>query len=106
MKYKLYQLKDLPFSKRYFWSYDFDRAKLPLSRIMEQLINYGNFEDHLNLFLTFPYNKLSDTYFNEVRPIMNGERILRDGMQTTAIDLRNVKYMDFLFEVFKNKALF
>ncbi len=99
-----YKLKNTPFPKRYFWSYDFDRAELPLSIIIEQLINYGNFEDHLNLFLIFPYNELKDAYFNEVRPIMSGEKILRDGMRPTAVDLRNVKYMDFLFEVLKNVA--
>ncbi|MHB1646027.1 MAG: hypothetical protein ACYCSW_05890 [bacterium] len=96
-----YKLKDLPFPKQYFWSYDFNSAALPLSRIMEQLINYGNFEDHLNLFLTFPYNELKDTYLTEIRPMISGKRILRDGMQATKLDLRNVKYMDYLFEVFK-----
>ncbi len=99
-----YKLKDTPFSKRYFWSYDFDRTELPLSRIVEQLINYGNFEDHLNLFLTFPYDKLRNAYFNEIRPVMSGEVILRDGMRPTKSDLKNVKYMDFLFEVLKNVA--
>ncbi len=101
MENKEYKLKDLPFSKRYFWSYNFNKTELPLSRIIEQLINYGNFEDHINLFLTFPYNELKDAYLNEIRPVMSGKAILRDGMRSTKIDLRNVRYMDFLFEVFK-----
>ena len=106
MESKLYKLKDLPFSKKYFWSYAhaWDRVELPLSLIMEQLIRCGRFKDHLNLFIYFPYDELADVYFNKVRPVMSGEIKLRPDMTPSEMDLRNVKYMDFLFEVLKNVA--
>jgi hypothetical protein len=102
----LYRLKDLPFNKRYFWSYShaWDRASLPLYLIMEQLINYGKFEDHLNLFVYFPYEELKNTYFNKVRPALSGKIKLRSFNPPTKMDLRNVRYMDYLFEVLKDVA--
>ncbi len=101
---KEYKLKDLPFPKRYFWSYShaWDRTSLPLSLIIEQLIKYGRFKDHINLFVYFPYDELKSAYFNKVRPVMSGEIKLRPDMITTEMDLRNVKYMDFLFKVLKD----
>jgi hypothetical protein len=104
MENKEYKLKDLPFPKQYFWSYShaWDRVSLPLSLIMEQLIRYGRFNDHLNLFIYFPYDELKDTYFTKVRPVMSGELKLRPDIIITEMDLRNVKYMDYLFEVLKN----
>ncbi|MHB8291150.1 MAG: hypothetical protein ACYDEG_01605 [bacterium] len=106
MDNKEYKLKDLPFPKQYFWSYShaWDRVELPLSLIIEQLVRYGRFKDHLNLFIYFPYDELKDVYFNKVRPIMSGEIKLRPDITPTAMDLRNVKYMDYLFEVLKNVA--
>ncbi|MCL5673280.1 MAG: hypothetical protein M1407_01500 [Deltaproteobacteria bacterium] len=106
MENKEYKLKDLPFSRQYFWSYShaWDRVSLPLPLIMEQLIRYGRFKDHLNLFIYFPYDELRDTYFNKIRPVMSGEIKLRPDMIPTEMDLKNVKYMDYLFEVLKNVA--
>ena len=98
-----YKLKDLPFSKRYFWSYDFDKTELPLSKIMEQLIRYGRFADHINLFRVFTYDKLEEAYYNEVRPIMSGEKSFRSYVPTKT-DMKNIKYMDFLFGVLKDVA--
>ncbi len=106
MENKEYKLKDLPFHKEYFWSYShaWDRVALPLSLIIEQLIKYGSFKDHLNLFAYFPYAELKDVYFNKVRPIMSGEIRPRPGMIPTKMDLRNVRYMDYLFEALKDVA--
>ncbi|MHB1645055.1 MAG: hypothetical protein ACYCSW_00905 [bacterium] len=98
-----YKLKNTPFPKKYFWSYShaWDRVSLPLPLIMEQLIRYGRFNDHLNLFIYFPYEELYDAYFTKIRPAMSGEIKLRPDIIPTAMDLKNVKYMDYLFEVFK-----
>ena len=100
---KYYKLKDLPFSKKYFWSYDFDRTELPLSKIIEHLIRYGRFADHINLFKFFTYSELEKAYYNEIRPVMSGEKYFRSYIPTK-MDMKNINYMDFLFEVFKNVA--
>ena len=102
-KINYYKLKDLPFSKRYFWSYDFNKAELPLSKIMEQLIRYGRFADHINLFRVFPYSDLERVYYKEIRPVMSGEKSFRSYIPTKG-DIKNINYMDFLFGVFKNVA--
>lgn len=106
MKKREYRMKDLPFPKMYFWSYShaWERVSLPLSLIMEQLIRYGSFKDHISLFVVFPYKELKDVYCNKIRPVMSGEITPRPGMVPTKGDLRNVKYMDFLFEVLKDVA--
>lgn len=101
---KEYRLKNLPFRKGYFWSYYYNTTSLPLFKITEQLIKYGNLDDHLNLFKIFPYNELKEVYYNEVRLKMSGEVVLRDGITPSKQDLRNVKYMDFLFEALKDVA--
>ena len=99
----LYGLKDLPFNKRYFWSYDFDKAELPVSVIMEHIIKYGELDDHLNLFKAFPKNEVFNAYYNIIRPRMMGEDKLflkeRPGAIPTKTDIRKVKYMDLIFEV-------
>lgn len=99
----LYRLKDLPFNKRYFWSYNFEKAELPISVIMEHIIKYGDVEDHLNLFKIFPKKEVFNTYHNIIRPRMTGEDKLflkgRPGAIPDKADIRKVKYMDLIFEV-------
>ncbi|MDA8053631.1 MAG: hypothetical protein M0012_05690 [Deltaproteobacteria bacterium] len=100
---KYYKLKDLPFSKRYFWSYDFNKAELPLAVIIEQIIKYGGFEDHLNLFKIFPKNDIFNIYYKEIRPHMLGEDKIflreRPGAIPKISDIRRIRYMDLIFEV-------
>lgn len=99
---RYYKLKDLPFSKRYFWSYDFNKAELPLSVIMEHIIRYGDLDDHLNIFRIFPKNDIFSTYYNKIRPRMIGEDKVflkeRPGAIPNKSDIRKIRYMDLIFE--------
>ena len=98
-----YKLKDLPFSKRYFWSYDFNKAELPIGVIIEQIIIYGDLGDHLNLFNVFPKEDVFSSYYNEIRPRLlgNDKKFLqeRPGATPKIEGIRRIKYMDLIFEV-------
>ncbi|MCL4496859.1 MAG: hypothetical protein M1412_00660 [Deltaproteobacteria bacterium] len=103
---KSYKLKDLPLNKVFFWSYDKEKADLPLSLIMEPVIKKGNLEDLYLLFNTFPLEELKKAYFNEIRPVLSGENKeyyrLRPSVKPNK---QSVWLMDILFKAAKEMEL-
>ena len=97
---KYYKLKDLPLNKIFFWSYDKEKAELPLSLIMQSVISKGNLEDLYALFNIFPLEELKAAYVSEIRPILSGEDkeyyMLRPFAKT---DKQSVWLMDLLFKI-------
>jgi hypothetical protein len=65
---KVYRLKDLPFNKGYFWSYDFKNASLPLSIIVYQVIENGSYESLIDLVTIFDKNEVFNIYNKTFRP--------------------------------------
>ena len=96
---KYYKLKDLPLDKVFFWSYDKEKAELPLSLIMEPIIEKGNMEDLYALFNIFPLKELRDAYFSDLRPVLSGENKDYYKLRPTAKpDKQSVWLMDLLFK--------
>ena len=52
---KYYKIKDLPFNKVLFWSYDFDKSELSLFLIMISVIEKGDLVDLFMLFKIFSF---------------------------------------------------
>ena len=73
MDTKEYKLRDLPFDAVFFWSYDFDNAKLPLSKILWIIMKKGNIDDLIMLFKVFSVEDVKRIYYREIRPILSGE---------------------------------
>jgi hypothetical protein len=96
---KYYKLKDLPLNKVFFWSYDKEKAELPLSLIMETVIRKGNLEDLYVLFNIFPLEELKKTYISEIRPVLSGEDKEYYKLRPFAkMDKQSVWLMDLLFK--------
>lgn len=90
MKNKEYKLKDLPFSKRYFWSYDFENASLPLSIIVSHVIENGTLESLIDLVTIFDKNEVLDIYNTTFRPAC---------LKSNWLDEKNIiPFMDIFFE--------
>lgn len=96
MSNKQYKLKNLPFNKGYFWSYDFENASLPLSIIATIIIENGNFESLLTLITIFDKNEVFDIY----------KKIFRENcLNSNWLDEKNIiVFMDIFFESILNKG--
>ena len=108
MREKYYKLKALPLNlnKVFFWSYDKDKAELPLSLIMEPVIKKGNLEDLYALFNIFPLEELKTTYISEIRPVLSGEDKEYYKLRPFAKpDKQSVWLMDLLFKTAKEIKL-
>jgi hypothetical protein len=99
---KYYKIKDLPFNKVIFWSYDFDKSELSLFLIMISVIEKGDLGDLFMLFKIFSFQELHETYFNEIRPMLSGEDKkyykFRPDMKP---DMKSVRLMDMIFKAIK-----
>lgn len=97
---KLYKLKDLPVDKVFFWSYDFENAKLPMSEIIWKVIEKGDIDDLVVLLRIFPEPEIKKIYIDEIRPILSGGDKeyykLRPGAKT---DNNTVWLMDTIFRI-------
>lgn len=63
----LIRLKNLPFNRGYFWSYDWENGSLPLSVIVEQILIYGELDDIFNLFKLFGAERVKNVYYSKIR---------------------------------------
>jgi hypothetical protein len=91
---KLYRLKDLPFNKGYFWSYDFENASLPFSVIVSQIVENGSYESLIDLVTIFDKKEVFDIYNKTLRPAC---------LKSNWLDDKNiVAFMDIFFDAVLN----
>lgn len=95
METKVYKLKDLPFNKGYFWSYDFENASLPLSVIVSHVIENGTLESLIDLIKIFDRNEVFDIYNKIFRPAC---------LKSNWLDEKNIiPFMDIFFDAVLNR---
>lgn len=103
MENKEYKLKDLPFDRVFFWSYDFDNAKLPLSEILWIIIKKGDIPDLIMLFKAFPVEDMKKIYMKKIRPILSGEDKKFYNLRPDAKpDTNTARLMDTIFKAWDN----
>lgn len=99
MEEKYYKLNELPIDKIYFWSYDKEKAEMPLSSIIEPIIKKGELKDLYALFNIFPLEELKASYFNKIRTILSNEDKQYYKLRPKALpDMQTVFIMDTLFQ--------
>ena len=75
MEEPFYKIKNLPnqINRTHFWSYDKEKAVLPVAVIIEQVLKYGTLEEIFILFNLIDADEFMNIYRNTVRPIFEGK---------------------------------
>ncbi len=71
------KITDLPaeVNKDHFWSYDKEKAELPLEIIIEHILKYGELEEIFAIFNFMDADEFMNIYRNKVRPIFEGKGV-------------------------------
>ena len=71
------KITDLPaeVNKDHFWSYDKEKAELPVEIIIEHILKYGELEEIFAIFNFIDADEFMDIYRNKVRPIFEGKGV-------------------------------
>lgn len=90
---ELIKVKDLPFNRGYFWSYDWENGKLPLEVIVEQVLIYGELEDIFTLFSLFDSEQIKGIYYSKIR-----DKLITSNKSFVTQDKALAKLLDIIFE--------